>query len=171
MGGGLLRKAGKQVAEFLDAQKKQAAILAKSSVAVSHSSAQLRGGSSPSSSHNPTPAPSTTTANATHDFGDWHAPEHKTVDVFYVEAWLFEMKNDDWRHETAPSFDVLKASSYTAEKQGRFRVDATESAKLMEIPLEAEPMGSVLVFTTDSPTPLPLAVELHSLGFLGPWQV
>jgi len=95
---------------------------------------------------------------------DEHAPN-------YITAYLFDMKDDEWKHADPQTFEVMNKSAHDIVVLRRMRVGEEEYNRLLEIQLDQEPLGSVLVITTDSDTPLPLAIQLHSLGWLGPYQV
>jgi len=89
----------------------------------------------------------------------------------YISVWLMEMKDEAWKTAEHQTFDVLEASALTKTKIESFKIRDEESNKLLEIELSEHPDDMVLVISTDSVTPLPIAIQMHSLGWLGPYQV
>jgi len=80
-------------------------------------------------------------------------------------------------HPALQSFFVLVSALTPARcKCFRFQIESfkireEEANKLLEIELSEHPDDMVLVISTDSVTPLPIAIQMHSLGWLGPYQV
>lgn len=65
----------------------------------------------------------------------------------------------------------LTASAASKTLLMQYPVLENERSRLLDIRLDAEPRHMLLVISTDSLKPLPVALDLVSLGVLGPAQV
>lgn len=180
LGNGLLRRAGVRAARAIDAWNTRSDPVHSSQPPAhdTHPPSTAHGppapgahGPAPGAQGGPVHAQSNTTNGHADEHQVGHGDEHQAHVTKYITAWLFDMKDDAWQHAEEKTFAVMNASAKDVVVLRKMRIADEEYNRLLEIQLDQEPLGSVLVITTDSEKPLPVAIQLHSLGWLGPYQV
>eukprot|EP00282_Hemiselmis_andersenii_P021076 CAMPEP_0172043706 /NCGR_PEP_ID=MMETSP1041-20130122/26406_1 /TAXON_ID=464988 /ORGANISM="Hemiselmis andersenii, Strain CCMP439" /LENGTH=837 /DNA_ID=CAMNT_0012702151 /DNA_START=40 /DNA_END=2553 /DNA_ORIENTATION=+ len=89
----------------------------------------------------------------------------------YITVYLMEMRNQACVHAEDPTWEQLQECAVSSVEVGDFQVRDVEENKLLELQITENPVNTVMVIRTDSIPPLPVAIQLHSLGWLGPYQV
>mmetsp|Transcript_27974 Transcript_27974/g.54629 ORF Transcript_27974/g.54629 Transcript_27974/m.54629 type:complete len:872 (-) Transcript_27974:555-3170(-) len=89
----------------------------------------------------------------------------------YISVYLMELKDQACVEAEDQSWAALEACSETITQVGDYKIREEEQSKLLELQLSENPLNTVLVVTTDAIDPMPIAIQLHSLGWTGPYQV
>ena len=119
--------------------------------------------------HSPAPAPSPA---ETTGGGHGHAVEgHVEKPAGIIDVLLFEFGDEKWKHCTETDLACLRRSAIDEERLGRYKILDEEQAILMEFKIKDDSKDQYFVIISENPTPMAIAIAMHSLGWSGRYQV
>jgi hypothetical protein len=88
-----------------------------------------------------------------------------------IDVLLFEFGDEKWKHCTETDLACLRRSAIDEERLGRYKILDEEQAILMEFKIKDDSKDQYFVIISENPTPMAIAIAMHSLGWSGRYQV
>lgn len=85
--------------------------------------------------------------------------------------FLFELTDEAWRETSLSVNDLILSAREEPELLGEFALKDSEQRVLIDFALKKDPSEQYFVMFSTSNEPLAVAINMHSLGPLGPFQV